>query len=61
MSTEGRGSILSTGRGALIGEGSDDMGRVTRNASLNPDEFFCGPQGDVGVMDPDNHYDGRQG
>lgn len=57
MATESRGSILQTDRGSLIGEGSDTLGRESRNASEQPAEFFCGVQGDTGVMDPDSHCD----
>lgn len=57
MCTEGRGSILQTDRGSLIGEGSDTLGREARNASEQPASFEPGVQGDVGVMDPDSHCD----
>jgi hypothetical protein len=61
MSTKGRGSMLEADRGSMIGEHGDEgvpgmpVGREARNASRQPASFMPGPQGDVGVMDTEDH------
>ena len=64
LSTKNRGRIIESARGNMIGKKGDERhspgptfarNRTTRNVSTQPRELVFGPNGDVGVMDPDNN------